>query len=122
MKLNQKTRWGTFIQYKLSIDDSWPDEDYYLYYLSKGVRYVKFPQQLDLIIKFLKDGITYEVKYQARNVNEEDQLLIQNHLMKFLRAVPKTSKMDGYPETFFIGKSKFKLSSIETILNKNGIY
>lgn len=118
MKLNQKTRWGIFIQYKLSIDDSWPDEDYYLYWKSKGVHYVRFPQQLDLTMKFLKNGVVYEVKYISRNVEEEDQLLIQNHLMKCLRAVPRTYKMGGYPETFFIGKSKFKLSSIETLLNQ----
>lgn len=116
MKLNQKTRWGELVKYQFVIDQSWPDIDYYEYWLSKGIRYARFPQQFNLTMYFEKDHKMYVVVYQARNVDAEHQLLVQNHLMKCLRAVPKTSKMNGYPETFFIGEAKFKLVSIETIL------
>lgn len=112
--LNIRTRWGKFISWAISLDVDTMDIDFFNYSLTKGIRYAKFPSELNLQLEFEKLGVRYIVEYAARNPTDEQILLVQSNIINYLRKASKSEKVDGYPRSFMADELKFQLQSIAT--------
>lgn len=112
--LNIRTRWGKFISWAMSLDVDTMDLEFFNYSLAKGIRYARFPSELNLQLEFLKLDVRYIVEYVARNPTDEQILLVQSNIINYLRKASKPEKIDGYPKTFMIDELKFQLKSVAT--------
>jgi hypothetical protein len=112
--LNIRTRWGKFTSWAMSLDVDTMDVDFFNYSLAKGIRYARFPSELNLQLEFEKLGIRYIVEYAARNPTDEQILLVQSNIINYLRKTSKPEKFNGYPKSFMIDELKFQLKSVAT--------
>ena len=111
--LNIRTRWGKFISWAMSLDIDTADSDFLiLNSLNRGVRYAKFPSELNLQLEFEKADVRYIVEYCARNPTDEQIVLVQTNLMNYLRKSTKSEKFNGYPKSSMINELKFQLKSV----------
>lgn len=98
----------------MSLDVDTMDLEFFNYSLAKGIRYARFPSELNLQLEFLKLDVRYIVEYVARNPTDEQILLVQSNIINYLRKASKPEKIDGYPKTFMIDELKFQLKSVAT--------
>lgn len=110
--LNIRTRWGKFISWAMSLDVDTMDSEFFNYSLAKGIRYARFPSELNLQLEFEKLDVRYIVEYTARNPTDEQILLVQTNLMNYLRKSSKSEKFNGCPKSFMIEELKFQLKSV----------
>ena len=112
-QLNIRTRFGKFISWGMSLDI---DVEPPTWEMFNGVftKALHFPSSLVLNLQFEKRHTRYKVEYEARNVSDEDTLLIQSDLMKYLRKEASKTKFGGYPKNFMVGEAKFQLRSVQT--------
>lgn len=112
-QLNIRTRFGKFISWAMSLD---VDIEPPMWMMAHGVftKPLHFPSSLVLNLEFEKGHTRYIVEYEARNVSDEDTLLIQSDLMKYLRKEASKTKFGGYPKSFMVGEAKFQLRSVAT--------